>query len=128
MISFAASLWRFSLAGVINTLLGYAVIFGCMAAGMSPYASNLLGYSVGLVCSFVLSKTFVFSARGGARRQALRFLLAFAVAYSANLLALHMALKLGAHPVPAQVIASAVYLITMFGVSRSWVFKHGDPG
>lgn len=114
---------RYSLAGVVNTILGYAIIFGGLALGFSPYASNLVGYVAGLACSFFLNKTFVFASHNGRRRQLVRFLAAFAVAYIANLMTLHACLQAATGDVAAQVIAGIVYLLTMFIVLRSWVFR-----
>nr|VFJ64516.1 MAG: Putative flippase GtrA (transmembrane translocase of bactoprenol-linked glucose) [Candidatus Kentron sp. FW] len=114
---------RFSLAGVINTIVGYAVIFGGLALGFSPYGSNLAGYSTGLLCSFILSKTFVFSAPGRKWRQTRRFLITFAIAYLANLALLHGSLRIGIGGIAAQILSGVLYLLVMFILSRSWVFK-----
>jgi putative flippase GtrA len=118
-----AQFGRFSIAGVVNTSLGYAVIFGGLALGLSPYVSNLSGYLVGLTCSFFLTKTFVFAARGESGRQARRFLVAFAVAYLMNLGALHASLQAEVNGILAQLLAGALYLFSMFIFSRSWVFR-----
>lgn len=94
-----------------------------MALGFSPYASNLAGYMVGLCCSFFLSKYFVFLAHGSGRGQAGRFLAAFAVAYVANLALLHASLQAGVGHVAAQIVAGALYLVVMYVLLRSWVFR-----
>jgi putative flippase GtrA len=115
---------RFSLAGIVNTLVGYAVIFGALALGLSPYFSNFLGYSVGLACSFFLNKSFVFAATGNARKQAVRFLAAFLFAYLTNLAVLHISLRFGAGDIIAQLLGGGIYLLTMYQISRLWVFKN----
>lgn len=113
---------RYSFAGVINTAVGYAIIFSGMALGFSPYASNLAGYMVGLCCSFVLNKYFVFLARGNRRRQVGRFMAAFGIAYLLNLALLHACLEAGVAKVAAQILAGVLYLAAMYLLSRVWVF------
>ena len=114
---------RFSIAGFINTALGYIVIFSGMALGFSPYASNFAGYAIGLFCSFFLSRVFVFFSSGNGRKQLVRFFAAFCVAYVANLGALHFCLQLNVDEIASQIIAGIFYLSLMFGFSRAWVFK-----
>jgi len=113
----------FSFAGVINTAMGYTVIFSGLALGFSPYYSNLAGYVFGLACAFTFSKTVIFTARGENKRQAGRFLVSFFLAYSVNLAGLHTALLAGVGALPAQIMAGIPYLIIMFFLSRMWVFK-----
>jgi putative flippase GtrA len=119
----AGRIGRFSLAGIANTAIGYAVIFAGLALGFSPYASNLAGYTVGLACSFLLNKYFVFAAPGGRRRQMGRFLAAFAIAYAANLALLHACLQAGIGGIVAQILAGVLYLGVMYALMRAWVFR-----
>lgn len=119
----ARQLSLFSFAGVINTAVGYAVIFSGLALGFSPYLSNLAGYALGLMCAFFLNKTVVFTVRGKSKQQAGRFLASFLVAYAANLAGLHAGLLAGFDTVLAQLMAGFVYLVVMFFLSRRWVFK-----
>ena len=113
---------RYSFAGVINTAIGYAVIFSGMALGFSPYVSNFAGYTVGLCCSFILNKHFVFLAKGNRRRQIGRFMAAFGIAYLLNLAFLHVCLEAGVAKVAAQILAGVLYLAAMYMLSRVWVF------
>jgi len=119
----AREIGRFSLAGVINTIVGYGVIFGLQASGVSPYASNMVGYAAGLTCAFLLNRYFVFSARGRWGGHAIRFLVAFVVAYGLNLTCLHAILSAGGNAYLAQAVAGVAYLVPMFLMSRNWVFR-----
>lgn len=119
-----AQLARFSSVGIINTMVGYAVIFGCMALGMSPYTANILGYVVGLMCSFLLNRAFVFTAGNGLVVQQLeRFLATFAVDYLCNLMMLYVSLQAGFGDIGSQIVAGVVYSGTFFLLSRWWVFR-----
>lgn len=116
---------KFLSVGTINTLIGYAVIFGCMAAGVNPIASNVLGYSVGLLVSFVLSRAWVFGSEGKLLGDATRFVLSFIVAYSANIAVLWTALHFNAWPPAAQILGGVFYVGVMYLLSLNWVFnKH----
>jgi putative flippase GtrA len=114
---------RYSFAGIVNTAVGYGIIFGAMALGFSPYVSNLAGYMVGLCCSFLLNKHLVFLGRGSSLCEGGRFLAAFVIAYLLNLGLLHLCLKAGIGHFAAQILAGILYLIAMFLLLRTWVFK-----
>ena len=78
---------RFGVVGVVNTVLGLAIIFAAKAfLGLGDLAANLLGYGLGLVCSFVLNRSWTFRHEGRAFAAFWRFGIAFAVAYVLNLL------------------------------------------
>lgn len=121
--SLTRQIGRFSIVGVINTALGYVVIFGGIALGFSSYTSNFAGYAIGLFCSFFLSRTFVFFASGNSRKQSVRFFAAFCIAYVANLGVLYFCLQLNVNQIASQVVAGIFYLSIMFAFSRIWVFK-----
>ena len=77
---------RFGVVGVVNTVLGVAIIFAAKAfLGLGDLAANLLGYGLGLVCSFVLNRSWTFRHEGRAVAAFWRFGVAFAVAYVLNL-------------------------------------------
>ena len=118
---------RYAFVGVLNTGLGYAVIFLCMGVfDWSPVASNVAGYAVGFVVSFVLNRSFTFRSTGAARGELKRFLLIFALAYLANLavlvLLVHAAGMGGGW---AQVVAGIVYFALSFVLNKYYVFVDG---
>ena len=117
---------RFGLAGLANTIVGFAVIMGLeFGLKLDPALANAGGYAVGLVLGFVLNRGFVFrsDAGGGA---AARYLLAFAFAFLVNqavLAAAHAVLgQAGPMKVAAQLSGMVVYTGLMFLVCRYWVF------
>jgi len=120
-----ALLTRYSLVGVINTLVGCAVIFGCLLADFSGVMANIIGYAIGLVCSFVLNRFFVFGARGAVSGgEIVKFLIAFGAAYGTNLTVLMAAQSVlgDGHPV-AQIPAILSYSLVFFIISHTFVFK-----
>lgn len=114
---------RFSLAGVVNSLVGYVVIYAAMWLGLNPVWANVAGYGVGLLVAYQLSLRFVFRRSGPDSARVVRFLVTFGVAYLLNLLVLRVSLASGIHPYIAQVVAAVPYLTCMFLLSHFWVFR-----
>lgn len=120
-----AQFLRFLLVGGFNTIFGYAIIFSAMYwFGMSPVASNVLGYAIAIMVSFLLNKFFTFRSSGSGKRELVRFLAVFLLAYGANLAALHAAVEiLGINAFVSQVLAGIFYTLTSYTLSKLYVFQ-----
>jgi putative flippase GtrA len=118
------TLTKFSLVGVVNTLVGYAVIFGLMyGVGLGPMASNVAGYAVGMALNFILNRTITFSSRAPLPSELFRFLVAFAVAFVLNLLVLHISIDwTGIDAGLGQLIAGVFYVVIFYLLSKYVVF------
>lgn len=121
-------LLRFATVGVVNTLIGYAVIFGCMhLLKMEPVISNVVGYMTGLVTSFVLNRRYTFRSSAAAWPEALRFAVCFALAWLLNLGILVWTTRHTAvGPYWAQVIAGLAYFAAFFVLSKHVVFARSS--
>jgi putative flippase GtrA len=123
---------RFLLAGVFNSLIGWIVIFGGMyLLEMSPEASNVLGYSVGLLVAFVLNRTFIFRSTGRPSVELVRFLAVFILAFGANLVTLFVLVRFfSVHAAASQLLAAVVYVISFYLMNKNFVFQqlHSDQG
>ncbi|WP_292938391.1 GtrA family protein [Noviherbaspirillum sp.] len=121
---------RYIIVGVANSIVGYGVIFGCMyLLKMSPEASNVAGYAVGLVVSYVLNRSYTFNSTQGRRVEFMRFLVVFAVAYGLNFGALLVLIhRLGVHEGVSQVVAGVVYVVSAFLMNKYYVFKIRHAG
>jgi len=117
--------FRFLTVGMFNTLLGYAVIFACMyLAKMSPEGSNIVGYSVGLIGSYILNRKYTFNSKQNRRSEMVRFLAVFVVAYASNLAVLVILIhRIGMHEGASQVLAGVVYVAASFIMNKYYVFK-----
>jgi len=116
---------KYLLVGVLNTSLGYAIIFSCMyLLGLGPVISNAAGYGIGMAISYALNRDFTFERQVKGRVTAARFVLVSLLAYSANL-GMLLALIRGAymHEGIAQVLAGIVYVVTSFLVNKFYVFR-----
>ena len=123
---------RFIGVGVLNTVLGLAVIVAAKALlGWSDLLANASGYSVGLLASFVLNRAWTFRDRGDVSPALLRFIGAFALAYAANLATVFGLRDLASMDAYlAQAAGVVPYTVLFFFASRSFVFldRHrADP-
>ena len=118
-----AYLTRYAGSGVINSIVGFIVIFSAMALGFSPMVSNVIGYVVGFTLGFVLSKKFVFRSNGHFIPESVRYLVAFVISFLFNFLVLRLALNyLNFHVVASQVAAAVGYTLLMYILTRRFVF------
>ena len=117
--------FRFLKVGVFNTMLGYSVIFACMyLAKMSPESSNVAGYAVGLVASYVLNRRYTFNSKQNERNEIIRFLAVFVVAYALNFVVLVILIHgFGIHVGMSQVLAGFIYVMASFTMNKYYVFK-----
>jgi putative flippase GtrA len=116
---------RFILVGVVNSGLGYGVIFACMyLAGVSPELSNVIGYMVGLVFSYLLHRNFTFRSTKMRRTEFIRFSVVFLIAYCANLVTLIVLVRaVGVYAGLSQVIAGLIYIGTSYLLNKYYVFQ-----
>ena len=71
---FDRKLWKFLLVGVVNTLVGSAIMFGLYnLAGWGYWVSSAMNYLLTSILSFFLNKYFTFQSRAWSARQVVRF-------------------------------------------------------
>ncbi|MEI8396330.1 MAG: GtrA family protein [Rhodospirillaceae bacterium] len=116
---------RFVAVGIVNTLVGYAIIVsGMEVLAMSPVAANVFGYCVGFGISFILHRRITFNHRGAVLPTIVRFALTMAIAYSCNLIVLLILINsFQASAILAQLMAVFVYTVVSFVLSRTIVFR-----
>lgn len=115
---------RYLTVGAFNTVLGYAIIFFAMyVLKLAPELSNAIGYGIGLLVSFFLSKTFTFRSSGKPSHELMSFLAVFALAYAANLGALYWMVRVAnLHAGLSQALAGAVYIAISYWLNSRYVF------
>ena len=96
-----SSLTRFIIVGIINTLVGMAIMFGLYnLAGCSYWISTAANYFFASILSFFLNKHFTFRYKGDTAGSALRFVINIAVCY---FIAYGIAKPLVLHLVPGSI-------------------------
>jgi putative flippase GtrA len=122
-MSLAALFAKYSLSGVVNTIIGYIVIFTCMHFALGPTLSNVIGYAVGCVLSFAQTRYWVFRSSDTLMSDAARFLPMFLLAYAVNFAVLQAALALGVNAYVAQIAAGIAFVGTGFVLNHRVVFR-----
>lgn len=118
---------RYGVAGIANMALGYGVILSLEFGLRLPHlVANFFGYAAGFALGFVLSRGFVFGSGSDSSRSGPKYLAAVGIAYALNLLVLE-ATRAVAPPTDlaraaTQLAAMGAYSVTLFGLSRYWVF------
>lgn len=115
---------RFGLVGVANTGVGLGIIYACLfLLGWSDLAANLMGYTAGLLQSFLLNRRWTFRSPVPIAPAFLRFLVAFGISYAVNL-ALVLALRRAdIPPALAHAAGMPVYTFLFFLLSRRLAFR-----
>jgi putative flippase GtrA len=109
--------------GLLNTALGLLVVVLCAEGlGWSPYFANAAGYAAGLAFGFAVNRVWTFGDQRRATVTAPRYLLAFGVSYSANLVVLAVMLRSGLDPTVSQGLALTTYSAVFFLTCRFFVF------
>lgn len=120
---------RFLSVGVVNTLVGLLVIYlAKWFYNVGDVASNAVGYSVGLLVSFVLNSRWTFAYRGPLSPALAKFLLVALVAYGMNLLTVMVTIHyIGLNDYIAQALGIPPYTLTSYLASKYLVFR-AKPG
>ena len=114
---------RFGLAGIANTVFGYAVFAALILLGCPPFAALLLALIAGVAWNFQTSKRFVF--RSGSRARIWRFMAVYLVVLAVNWIALRVLRDVGLTALVAQALLAAPLAVVSYLGQRAFVF-HGN--
>ena len=113
--------------GVVNTIVGYSIIFSLLYIGLNAFMSNFAGYLIGITVSYYLNRKFNFKSNKPHKEAFPKFFLSLFIAYLANLLMLAISLKLlMIDKYISQIIAGAIYVIIGFLGSKYFAFQGKD--
>lgn len=122
-----AQLLSFISIGALATGLQYLLTAGLvLAVGLPLIAASTTSFLISAVFNYWANARLTFATQGGQisdPRQQLRFVTMVALGCALNAALLHVAVMLGAHPVLAQLTATAGVLASNFMLSRLWVFR-----
>ena len=119
---------RFLSVGVANALVGLSVIYlAKWYFRADNFTANAIGYSVGLLVSFILNSRWTFAYLGPRLPAMAKFLLVALVAYGMNLLTVMTAIHfMGLNDYLAQALGIPPYTVTSYLASKYLVF-HTKP-
>ena len=79
---FDATFLKFMLVGVVNTLVGTAIMFFCFnVLAWSYWISSALNYIVGSIVSYLLNKRYTFQQKGHDWNTILKFIMNITICY-----------------------------------------------
>lgn len=108
---------RFLSVGVLNTLHGYAWIFGIQVITGQPVLANMLGYGVAAGFGFLAHSRYTFRQSPSVQKAG-AYLLVVAGSYLVNLMVLAMALRVLPAMLAQFVAVSAFVGLSYLGQSR----------
>ena len=113
---------KYSLVGVINTLLTITIIiFLNKVSDLNYLLINLIGYILGFLSSYILNTYFTFKKKGHSYIK--KFLTLTLILYLLNLLIIINLTSLGFHKTTSQLIGGVVYLTIGFYMSNKHIYK-----
>lgn len=116
---------KYLMVGMINTLVGFGIIFILMYRGLLPEIANFIGYLCGFILSFILNKYFTFKSKNYVKSEFIRFALSMGIAYLINLLILVISYRyFGINEYISQIIAGIFYTLSGYLLSKFYAFKH----
>jgi putative flippase GtrA len=117
---------RYLLVGIINTIVGYGIIFSLMFIGISPEISNIIGYAIGIMVSYTLNKVYTFQSKAHPKKEFPKFVLSLLTSYGLNFLTLVLCIHiLKINPYISQIISGAVYTLSGFVFLKYFAFRSG---
>ncbi len=116
---------KFILIGIINTIVGYSIIFSLLYLfGINYVISNAVGYLVGICVSFYLNKNYNFKTVSKNINEFCRFCISFIVSFVINNVSLILFIELFDLPkFIAIIMAGCMYTGTFYLLCRMYVFK-----
>lgn len=114
----------YAFVGVINTAVGYGIMYILLFFHVMPELANAIGYVIGFLNSYILNKKLTFKSKNSHKKDFFRFLMAMLIAYIANLIVLILAHRVfGISEYISIIISGIVYTIVGYLVSKFWAFK-----
>lgn len=113
-------IFRFLVAGVLNTAFGYGLYAGLIWLGLDRYVAQAIGYVLGTGFNYFTYSRGVFTDAGPAKMR-------FALSYAGNYLINLAGLKLASHFIPDPYLAGAVttfaVVVLNYAVLKRLVFR-----
>jgi putative flippase GtrA len=114
---------RYNIVGIINSIVGFSIIFILMLFGINAIISNAVGYGIGSIVSFYLNRKYTFKSTLSGKLIIFKFFTALAISYELNFIMLTWLLGI-INPYLAQIVAGATYTISSFLLIKFFIFNN----
>ena len=128
---------KYGLVGIVNTLLTAVIIWIVLFlfSGINNrtplpvsilFLANALGYTAGLISSFVLNRNWTFESKANGKNSFVRFFLVFLLCYSIQLVVVWWLNKEvpGISAYVCQLVGMAVYAVLNFTLNKYYTFGY----
>lgn len=115
---------RFIFVGVLNLIVSYGAYFILLYLNIYYMLALFISSVIGIAHSFIWNKKWTFKSKGDARKESIRFVSVYGIAFLINLVILAVFVeKLMLNPKIAQVFALGVVTIISFYGHKYWSFR-----
>ena len=132
---------KYNLIGILNTLITFVSVWVMhQLLDWNLELSNFLGFIFGAINSYLCNRIWNFKSHNRKRREIVRFVIVFILAYLVNLATLEVSVyilenaswckdfsvfisKFMKPGFFANIIANIVYIVVSFALFKKWVFK-----
>jgi putative flippase GtrA len=116
---------RWATVGTVNSVLGILLIWTLRGAGLGEYISNVLGYAILIPFSFLIHSRFSLRVPLSTKNFAL-YLIAFGLAYLANLTTLYLFVEFAGLGMLAQLFGMVAYVGCSLVLTHFWLRAPGS--
>jgi putative flippase GtrA len=114
---------QYAAVGAVATAAHYAILVGLVEAHLlAPERAAALGAWVGAQIAFAGNAAFTFRGHGATLAAWLRFQVTAVFGALLSFVLVAVGVRLGAHYVLAQIVATLVNLVVTFEINRRWSF------
>jgi len=114
---------QYAAVGAVATAAHYAILVGLVEAHLlAPERAAALGAWVGAQVAFAGNAAFTFRGHGATLAAWLRFQVTAVFGALLSFVLVALGVRLGAHYVLAQVVATLVNLVVTYEINRRWSF------
>jgi len=124
----AKRFFQYAAVGAVATAAHYAILVGLVEADLlAPQRAAALGAWIGAQVAFAGNAAFTFRGRGATVRAWSRFQLTAVVGAFLSFALVAVGVRLGAHYLLAQIVATLINLLVTFEINRRWSFASTTP-
>jgi putative flippase GtrA len=117
---------RYGFAGILNGITGLGTIWLLTHLGVEPVLANSIGFGIGIVFAFLVSRKFVFRSSGHFTAEAGKYIFSFVLSYLINIAILQLCInRYFLDKLISQGIAVSSYVLSMYLASRIFIFRRG---